>query len=314
MDEDIISKELEKFTVTNSNIAEIKQKYSGLVINGIDDKEGYKAVSDARKFVKSKRVEVEKKRKELKEDSLRFGRAVDAEARRITGELSPIENRLSQTQKSIDDELAAIKKKKADDERIKREHEEKAKLDKAQSRINELLNVGYSDLTIIEAMSISDENFDKILRSETKKYIQSQIEKKKIKEEEERVLKIRLEKEAKLEEENRALKEKQDKANLLIEERNAALTVVREIETDETDCCFVDAFGSENNADSVLYVPSDNIEIKQSEIEYEIKLTISEIDIISEFLTDAIREYSQDPLSHEYENILLKFTEAAKNE
>jgi len=135
-----------------------------------------------------------------------------------------------------------------------------------------------------------------------------------------------LEKEAKLEEENRALKEKQDKANRLIEEMNADIPVVSKLETGETkikfisesedkknDFCFVDAFGGESkleHEDPTL----DNIEIKPRELEYYVKLTKSEIEIISEFLTDAMQEYCLDPFSQEYENILCKFKKATKME
>lgn len=83
-----------RFIPTDTAIAEMRSQYMALKVNGIDDKEGLKAVHDARMIVKAKRVEVEKKRKELKADALEYGRKVDAEAKRITALLTPIEDHL----------------------------------------------------------------------------------------------------------------------------------------------------------------------------------------------------------------------------
>jgi hypothetical protein len=56
----------------------------------------------------SKRNEVEDKRKELKADSLKFGRAVDDEAKRLTLMLSPIELHLKAEKDKIDSEKKRI--------------------------------------------------------------------------------------------------------------------------------------------------------------------------------------------------------------
>jgi hypothetical protein len=69
--------------VADAVIAEMADKYLPLKINGIDDREGFKAVHAARMIVKDSRIKVEKKRKELKEDALRYGQAIlDEEARK----------------------------------------------------------------------------------------------------------------------------------------------------------------------------------------------------------------------------------------
>ena len=83
-----------KFHVQDAAIAEMSADYMPLTINGLDDTEGFKAVHAARMVVRTTRVDVEKKRKELKADALKFGRTVDSEAKRITALLAPIEEHL----------------------------------------------------------------------------------------------------------------------------------------------------------------------------------------------------------------------------
>lgn len=146
--ENFIATELKKFDIADAVISQMGKDYMVLTVSGLDDKEGYKSVKEARLTVKSHRVEVERRRKELKEDSLRFGRAIDAEAKRITSMLEPIETYLQSQQDIIDKEK----------ERVKLEAECIAK-EKLQSRINTLM--GYKqgfDALRLEAMSDQDFN------------------------------------------------------------------------------------------------------------------------------------------------------------
>src|SRR3972149_2814781 len=137
-----IEQELKKFDIAEAVISQWSKDYMMLTVADLDDKEGCKAVKEARLTVKSKRVEVEKKRKELKEDSLRFGRAIDTEAKRITSLLEPIETYLQSQEDVIGKEA----------ERIKLEAERIAK-ERLQHRINTLM--GYRqgfDATRLESM------------------------------------------------------------------------------------------------------------------------------------------------------------------
>lgn len=127
-----ITTELQKFNLSDAAIAEMQQKYMPLKIEGINDKDGYKTVREARLFVKGKRVAVENRRKELKEDYLKIGRAIDGEAKRIFSLLEPIEEHLEKEQQTID----------ADKKRIKDEGEERSKL-VMQSRIDSLISRNY---------------------------------------------------------------------------------------------------------------------------------------------------------------------------
>lgn len=138
MNTEFIQGELSKFNVADAVISDMKTQFTALKIDGIKDTKGYKAVHAALMTVKGKRVEVEKKRKELKADSLAFGRAVDAEAKRITALLKPIEDHLAGEKQAILDEKARIKAEKEQQERaeleakIRAEQEAKAAEEKAR--------------------------------------------------------------------------------------------------------------------------------------------------------------------------------------
>jgi fused signal recognition particle receptor len=109
MDIQVINQELKKFNVTDAAIAEMKSKYMPLTINGIEDKAGYATVKEGRQFMKGLRVNVDKKRKELNEGALTFQRAINAEAKRITADLEPIEEHLLAQEKAIDDERECLR-------------------------------------------------------------------------------------------------------------------------------------------------------------------------------------------------------------
>ena len=71
--------EVVEYNITDAAISEMESLYMGLTISNLGDKKEFKAVHDARMVVKGKRVEVEKKRKELKADALAWGKKVDTE-------------------------------------------------------------------------------------------------------------------------------------------------------------------------------------------------------------------------------------------
>ena len=101
--------EVVKYDITDAKIAEMESIYMSLAITDLEDKEQFDAVHSARMTVKGKRVEVEKRRKELKADALAYGKLVDTEAKRITGKLEPIENHLDREERKVTDEQKRIK-------------------------------------------------------------------------------------------------------------------------------------------------------------------------------------------------------------
>ncbi|MFY7700494.1 MAG: hypothetical protein ACOVQH_09510 [Burkholderiaceae bacterium] len=92
------------YDVTDAAIAELKQELSGLT--------EYNAVSKGIAKVRTLRTRIEATRKQLKADSLAWGRKVDSEAKRITEQLEAIEEPLKLLKAAIDEakerEKAAI--------------------------------------------------------------------------------------------------------------------------------------------------------------------------------------------------------------
>jgi len=112
MDKEQIGTQLQKFNIRDEAIAILSTAYMPLSVDGLDDKVGLAKVHEARMDIKRRRVDVEKVRKELKEDSLQFGRAVDAEAKRIVALLEPIETHLQNEEDKIANIKAAIEAEK----------------------------------------------------------------------------------------------------------------------------------------------------------------------------------------------------------
>ena len=104
-DQEFIDSQLKKYNVTDVALAEIKQRYGELAVHGPDDKAGYDAVKAAISELRTLRTGIEKKRKELKDLALRYGRAVDDEAKRLTSEVSQIEERLKTEKERTDKEI-----------------------------------------------------------------------------------------------------------------------------------------------------------------------------------------------------------------
>lgn len=102
------------FSVTRETIADMRNRFQSLKVNGIGDKTGLEAVHKARMDCVKARSAIEKSRKEMKEESLRIGRQIDSEAKALTAEVEQIEQPL------IDQEAAIVKER----ERIAKEQED----------------------------------------------------------------------------------------------------------------------------------------------------------------------------------------------
>jgi len=114
-----MTQEIIEWGVTENAINELNQTYMLLKIDGVKDKQGYEVVSTARKHVKSLRIQVDKRRKELTEDALRHQQKINSEAKRITGLLDPIETHLHSQEKAIDAEIERIKQEKIAELKLK---------------------------------------------------------------------------------------------------------------------------------------------------------------------------------------------------
>jgi hypothetical protein len=100
---------LENFSNYFELAADWENKAKMLVITNISQIAEMKMADEGRKFLKQKRIEVEKTRKILKENSLREGQTIDSIARILTNLISPIENDLEQKAKYREIKEAELK-------------------------------------------------------------------------------------------------------------------------------------------------------------------------------------------------------------
>jgi DNA repair exonuclease SbcCD ATPase subunit len=150
------------FTKHEAAIAEMAAQYMPLTINGIDDKAGFKAVHEARMVVKGKRVEVEKRRKELKADALEYGKLVDSAAKSLTALLEPIESHLQAEEDAITEAKEKIKREKAE-----------AEAKRLQARLDQLIAVE-SRLPAASVQVMSDEEFATTLNEAKRAFAERQ--------------------------------------------------------------------------------------------------------------------------------------------
>lgn len=129
--EEQVSRELARFSPADAGIAKLKEQYGGLVINGQEDKAGYKAVKEAWNLVRSTRTGLEKKGKELRADYTVITKAIGKEEDRLVELITPLEEDLYNKWKAIDDEK----------ERAKKEQEE-AEQARLMKRVEEIQTLG----------------------------------------------------------------------------------------------------------------------------------------------------------------------------
>jgi len=90
-------------------IEQLREDYMGITVTGPDDDAGFHSADTALKRVVRLRTSVEKTRKELKADALKYGKVVDGEARRIRELIEPIESHLKKQADIVRLERARIK-------------------------------------------------------------------------------------------------------------------------------------------------------------------------------------------------------------
>lgn len=109
--------QLKRFELTPKEIAEIlRKKYAGLTISGLTDKEGYRAVSEARSEIRQKRLAIEKTRKALTEDAVAYQRKINSYAKELTELITPIEDHLAFELDKYEAEKERVKQEKAEAE------------------------------------------------------------------------------------------------------------------------------------------------------------------------------------------------------
>lgn len=137
---DFITTELKKFNITDAALAKLEKAYLPLKVENPEDIDNYITCKTAHQEVKKLRVSIDKKRKELKEESLKFGRAVDTEAKRITGKIEKVEEHLLTQRKVVEDEKERLVKEKEEadkKEQARIKKEEEARLEKIRKEQEE---------------------------------------------------------------------------------------------------------------------------------------------------------------------------------
>lgn len=152
VENEFISQALATFDESRHAIATV-QHYGTLTVaaNGIGQ------VTEAHKFVKKLRIDIDKRRKELNEGALEYQRAVNAEAKRLTAEVEPIEGRLAAERDNYEAEKAREKEAK--------EAEKRAVL---QGRLNRLIAAGVS-VKVEDVEKMDDGFFEAFLTNESEK-------------------------------------------------------------------------------------------------------------------------------------------------
>ena len=111
---------------------EWEKKAKAISVTDVTQTAVMKMAGVGRKFIANKRIELEKTRKELKEQSLREGKAIDGIANALKAVLAPIEEYLRKQEKFVeikqreeDARIRAEAKAKAEDERLAAEEAER---------------------------------------------------------------------------------------------------------------------------------------------------------------------------------------------
>ena len=132
------------FDVDVESIKGKATQYQSLKVNGLADKLGLKTVREARFELARVRCDIEKRRQEIKAGALAFGKAVDAEAKRLTALVEPTEQAL----KAIEDDIAK---------------EEQREKDKRTAERMKLLSAVDSRYPEVVVAAMPDKDFDKLL-------------------------------------------------------------------------------------------------------------------------------------------------------
>lgn len=161
--------------ITAQVIAKLKTDYSGLKINGIDDKEGFKRVEDARKECKAVRILAEKICKSGREEAILIQKAWISKEKEVVGQIKEVESELEQ-----------------ESERIKKEKEEvlfkAAQEAKLPMRKEKLASIGVEVLDS-ELLKLDDLQFSQLFTEFYEKHLKEKAEAIRKKEEAERLKK-----------------------------------------------------------------------------------------------------------------------------
>lgn len=142
---------LVKYEQTEVELHAAAKELRGLKIAGVDDATGYRRVHEGRMKLVRYRTSIEKQRVEIKGPHLEFCRQTDAEAKRLTAIVEPVEKELAIEQARIDAERGRI-----------RAEAEKARREKLDSRVAALTALGLTP-SVSALAELPDDEFDALL-------------------------------------------------------------------------------------------------------------------------------------------------------
>ena len=270
---------IKEYSQIEAGLAELRKKY--LVVYDVSTKEGYLQCKKSAKEVGKYRIDLESKRKEIKEPALQRCKDIDGEAKRIQLEIYKIEDPLKISYKAVDDKIK--KEKEEMIARIESKIEDirgysQKSLNSSPSEISKYIEIvdsvdctqGFYNLTK-EALIARNETLD-YLSDALKQAIQKEIDEK-----------VRISQEKELVE-LRKIKADQEKRDREIAEKEAELAHKVEIQEQA-----IKAEEDKKQALKQSKIDADNAEIKRlADIKKaEEEATQREIDRQSKIKTDA---------------------------
>ena len=102
--------DLAKFEPTTAALTEMAESFKCLIIKGVDDKVGLKAVHDARITLRNARGAITRRGKEMREDALMFQKKVIKKESELIALIQPVEQDLAAKEDAIEAEKEKIKR------------------------------------------------------------------------------------------------------------------------------------------------------------------------------------------------------------
>jgi hypothetical protein len=231
-------------------LVELASKYKGLSIKNIDDKDGYKAVKEARLIMKKARTKIESVAKDLREDAVKFQKMVIERKDELIAIIQPVEEELHATEKRIDEEKEQI--------RIAEQKQEDARI---QSRIDQMAKFKHG-IDLYDAKTMPEENFQALLGHAEAEFNKEQerIAEEKAKAEQERLAEL---------ERLRLQKEELDRQQAEFNKREAELKVIRDRELAEQRQREADIKAEQDRKDAELKAEREKLETEKRAIALE---------------------------------------------
>jgi len=204
---------MEKLVKFNPSIAEatkIADKYKGLTIKGLEDKEGYEAVYSGQQELKKLRVDITKFGKKEREEALAYQKEVIRQEKELLAVIVPAEDSLKSEREKIDEE---------------KKQQERLVLLPTRIKMLEEIDVKLLDAEILR---MDEKEFSAYLTEKKVEYLEKKEAERKIIEEEKRraeeleKAKAEAAEKAKKEAEEKAEREKKEEAERVEKEKQEA--------------------------------------------------------------------------------------------